>query len=192
MNIDINVNIYEKPKAKNNENIQASSPEIIVGLEDVKKIRNAIREYLIFVGMDNHNNVRTVEVLGMGASNHVIVDTKEIIRTALFNACDKVALVHNHPSNSLKPSKEDIYLTDMARGILDVFNIELVDHIIVTTNEYVSMTREKIHGNSYIYDDIEKMDKGLLFEENTKLKIEIAELKKLLEKNKEQEDELEM
>ena len=49
---------------------------------------------------------------------------KNIVRMALLTVSERVVLVHNHPSNSLMPSKEDIYLTNYISKILKIFNIK--------------------------------------------------------------------
>ncbi len=176
------INVIQKPKKNSKENFEITSPEMVIKLKEVKEIRNAIREHLLCVGLDYGYNVRNISVLGIGTSNNVIIDTKEIIRNALFSASDKVILIHNHPTNSLEPSKQDKHLTNISKHILNVFNIELIDHIIVTEKGYLSMKRSREFDNNYGADEIDKLEKELLYEENLKLKHEIDELKLLIPK----------
>ena len=174
--IEINVNIIEKPKKNINEDIKITCSSDIVDLKDVQAIRNAIREHLLFIGLDNGNNVRNITLLGIGSACDVIIDTKEIIRTALYSASNKIVLVHNHPSNNLKPSKEDFHLTSVTNEMLKVFNIKLLDHIIVTEKDFMSMNKiQKISQENEI-QDISNLSKGLLLEENQRLKQELFEL----------------
>lgn len=137
----MNVDIIEKPKKNISEDIKVSSSTDVLNLKDVQEIRNAIREHLLFIGLDNRNNVRNITLLGIGTSCNVVIDTKEIIRTALYSASDKVILVHNHPSNNLEPSKDDFHLTSVTNEMLKVFNIKLQDHIIVTEKDHISMDK---------------------------------------------------
>lgn len=174
--LPINVDIIEKPKKNISKDIKVSSSSDIVNLKDVQEIRNAIREHLLFIGLDNRNNIRNITLLGIGTTCDVIIDTKEIIRTALYSASNKVILVHNHPSNSLEPSKEDYHLTSVTNEMLKVFNIILQDHIIVTEKEYISMDKiQKISIEKNI-KSIDNIEKGLLLEENQRLKQQINEL----------------
>jgi DNA repair protein RadC len=53
-----------------------------------------------------------------------------------------VALVHNHPSGNLTPSKEDAALTKRVADCLGLFNIKLLDHIILTEDAYFSFDSE--------------------------------------------------
>lgn len=179
----MNVNIIEKPKENIDENIKVRSSTDIFNLKDVQAIRNAIREHLLFIGLDNRNNVRNISLLGIGSTCNVIIDTKEIIRAALFSASDKVVLVHNHPSNNLEPSKDDFHITSVTNEMLKIFNIKLQDHIIVTEKDYISMDKIQKISKERNIETIENMKKGFLLEENQRLKQQINELKQKLQIN---------
>lgn len=179
--MNITVSVINNPQKNISEDIKVRCTSDVVKIKEVQAIKNAMREHLLFIGLDNKNNVRHISLLGIGTSHNVIIDTKEIIRLALFSASDKVILVHNHPSNSLEPSKDDLNFTNVTNGILKVFNIKLLDHIIVTEKEYVSMEKiQKVSNNSEL-EIIDNMEKGLLLEENKRLKQQIEELQKINE-----------
>ncbi len=178
----MNVDIIEKPKKNISEDIKVSSSTDILKLKDVQEIRNAIREHLLFIGLDNRNNVRNITLLGIGTSCNVVIDTKEIIRTALYSASNKVILVHNHPSNNIEPSLDDIHLTSVTSEMLKVFNIKLQDHIIVTEKEHISMDKIQKICNEKNIDSINNLQKGLLLEENNRLKQQIKELQNKIKK----------
>lgn len=189
--MNINVNIIDKPNTNITEYAKVKTPEDVIKIKDVQAIKNAIREHLLFIGLNNQNEVINTTLLGIGTTNNIIIDTKEIIRNALFTASDKVILVHNHPSNSLKPSKDDIYMSNITNQILKVFSIEMLDHVIVTKDDYLSMNYDKFINKNYEDSEIDTMTKGLLFEENQKLKQEIQELKGEIEKYKNKDFEKE-
>ncbi|HJJ18522.1 MAG TPA: hypothetical protein OIM61_04550 [Clostridiaceae bacterium] len=178
----MNVDIIEKPKKNISADIKVSSSTDIVKLKDVQEIRNAIREHLLFIGLDNRNNIRNITLLGIGTSCNVAIDSKEIIRIALYSASEKVILVHNHPSNNLVPSKDDLHLTDVTNEMLKVFNIKLQDHIIVTEKDFISMSKIQEIGKERNLKSINTLQKGLLIEENERLKKQIVELQKKIEK----------
>ena len=178
----MNVDIIEKQKKNISEDIKVSSSTDILKLKDVQEIRNAIREHLLFIGLDNRNNVRNITLLGIGTSCNVVIDTKEIIRTALYSASNKVILVHNHPSNNIEPSLDDIHLTSVTSEMLKVFNIKLQDHIIVTEKEHISMDKIQKICNEKNIDSINNLQKGLLLEENNRLKQQIKELQNKIKK----------
>lgn len=179
----MNVDVIEKPKKNISEDIKVSSSTDILKLKDVQEIRNAIREHLLFIGLDNRNNVRNITLLGIGTSCNVVIDTKEIIRTALYSASNKVILVHNHPSNNLEPSKDDFHLTSVTNEMQKVFNIKLQDHIIVTEKDHISMDKIQKIGKENNIKSINNLKKGLLLEENERLKQRINELQKEIGKS---------
>lgn len=164
---------------KNNNKIfgKISCTSDIYNLEEVQEVKDALQEHLLFLGLDNCNNVRTIKVIGIGGNSGIYVDSKDIIRTALITESNKVILVHNHPSDSLKPSMEDIHLSNITNKLLNVFNIKLLDHLIVTSEEYFSMEKSRKIDRKYIDDTIEYLDKALLLEENIKLKENVLEEK---------------
>lgn len=175
--MNLEINIIDKPEKNIEDEIKLKSSSDVVELKDVQAIRNAVREHLLFIGLDRANNVRNISILGIGSSCDVVIDTKEIIRTALFSASDKVILVHNHPSNTLEPSPSDLHLTNVTKQILDVFHIELLDHIIVTEKDYICMQKINKIAKEYNSSPIQTMTKGFLIEENERLKQEISRLK---------------
>ena len=184
MNIDVPV--LTKTGKNINEDVKILSSTDIVNLEQVQAIKNAVKEHLLFIGLDRGNNVRNISILGIGSNCEVLVDSKDIIRTALLSCSERVVLVHNHPSNNLEPSKADIHITNITNNLLKSFNIELLDHIIVTEKGYISMEKIKKFNKNYSNDEINKVEKQFLFEENLKLKLEIEKL----QNNKEKEENL--
>ena len=75
----MNIDIIEKPKKNISEDIKVTSTTDVLEIKDVQAIRNAIKEHLLFIGLDNGNNIRNVSILGIGTSCEVIIDTKDII-----------------------------------------------------------------------------------------------------------------
>ena len=173
----MNIEILNKLPKNINEDIKLKSSSEVIEIKDVQAIRNAYKEHLLFIGLDNGNNVRNISLLGVGSNCNVLISTKDILRTALLSCSDKVILVHNHPSNNLEPSSADRHITNVTNQILNTFNIELLDHIIVTEKDYISMEQIKRIDRNYTNDSLNKMSNGFLLEENQKLKEQIELLK---------------
>lgn len=188
--MNIEVPILTKTGKNIEKDIKVLSSTDIVNLKQVQAIRNAIKEHLLFIGLDRGNNIRNISVLGIGSNCEVLVDSKDIIRTALLSCSERVVLVHNHPSNNLEPSNPDIHITNITNNLLKTFHIELLDHIIVTEKEHISMEKIKKFNKDYTNDSINEMTKGFLIEENKRLKQEIETLKNSKEEieNTSQED----
>lgn len=82
--------------------------------------------------------------IGKGGLSHVVADIKIIMRHALENMSSQIILCHNHPSGNLKPSKEDMTLTEKLIQAAKLFDITITDHIIVCDNKYVSFRDESL------------------------------------------------
>lgn len=177
----MDLQILTKTEKNIKEDIKILKTSDVVEIKEVNEIRNAVKEHLLFIGLDRGNNVRNISVLGIGSNCEIMIDSKDIIRIALFSCSDRVILVHNHPSNNLKPSSKDLHLTNITNQILKVFNIELLDHIIVTEKDYMSLEGEKRINQKYQSNDLDNMNKGLLIEENLQLKNKIRELEKQID-----------
>lgn len=145
--MSISIEIQKKPKVI--EEIKLEKSDEVYDLEEVQEIKDAVQEHLLFIGLDRGNNIRNISLLGIGTSNEISIDSKYIVRTALITASDKVILVHNHPSNKLEPSNNDRHITNVTSKLLKAFNIELLDHIIVTENNYISMGAIKAIDRDY-------------------------------------------
>lgn len=180
--MSLSIEIQKKPKGIQEKNIINKASQIYE-LQEVQEIKDAIQEHLLFVGLNMKNHVRNIRLIGVGHSHGISVDSKEIIRTALLTASDRVILVHNHPSNGLSPSKEDLYISNITNKLLKVFNIEFLDHIIVTENDYLSMAENNTIDRDYENIEMNFMEKNFLIEENEKLKEQIEVLACKLKSN---------
>ena len=189
------LSIEIQKKEKHLENRKVSSPEEVFNLKEVQEIKDAIQEHLLFLGLDRVNNIRNISLLGIGTSSHIEIDTKYIVRTALITGSDKVILVHNHPSNSLKPSMQDKEISNITNQLLRAFNIQFLDHIIVGEDSYTSIGSLGLIDEKYESERTKLINKITLMEENKKLKDEVLKLKSELKiyKNlkKEEEEEYE-
>ncbi|UHO40451.1 DNA repair protein RadC [Chryseobacterium capnotolerans] len=90
--------------------------------------------------LNNSNKVIYTSQLTQGGISQSIVDVRVLFRTALEHFSTGVIVAHNHPSGSLKPSKEDITITQKIKEAGKVLNIQLLDHIIITQNSYFSFS----------------------------------------------------
>lgn len=83
-------------------------------------------------------NVIGTKLVGRGGLTGTVVDVRVILKAALLANATSIALCHNHPSGSLRPSREDDRLTESVKKGAEAVNISLIDHVIVTTNGFYS------------------------------------------------------
>lgn len=80
--------------------------------------------------------------ISAGGLASTAVDVRCILREALLKRAVAMALCHNHPSDSLRPSKEDDTLTEQVNKAARVMNIRLIDHVILTDGNFYSYADE--------------------------------------------------
>lgn len=68
------------------------------------------------------------------------MDARGIIKRALLRNATAIIIAHNHPSGNPVPSVSDIHKTDLIRKACSLFDIALVDHIIIAENAYYSFS----------------------------------------------------
>ena len=73
-----------------------------------------------------------------------VADPRIILKKALEEDAVSIILCHNHPSGNLKPSKADEELTYKIRNAAKFFDIQVLDHIIVSTEGYYSFADDGI------------------------------------------------
>ena len=77
-----------------------------------------------------------------GGLSATAVDVRCILREALLKRASSMVLCHNHPSGSIRPSKEDDVLTRQLSQAGECMNIRLVDHVILTDGAFYSYADE--------------------------------------------------
>ncbi|MEW6448556.1 MAG: DNA repair protein RadC [Bacillota bacterium] len=102
------------------------------------------REEFRVILLNTKNRVIQVETVAVGTLNSSGVEPREVFKSAIRRSAAAVILVHNHPSGDPTPSREDVALTQrlVQAGVL--VGIEILDHIIIGDNRYVSLKAEKL------------------------------------------------
>ncbi|MFT6281163.1 MAG: DNA repair protein RadC [Salibacteraceae bacterium] len=94
--------------------------------------------------LNRANNILAYEQLSKGGVSGTVADGKIIFSQALQHKACAVILAHNHPSGQLKPSASDIKLTKSLVKFGRLIDIQVLDHLIITANNYFSFVDEGI------------------------------------------------
>ena len=97
------------------------------------------QEHLRVLLLDAKNCVVDIPTVYVGNVNTSVIRVGEIFRDAIRNNCPFIIVAHNHPSGDPTPSREDIATTERIAQAGDLLNIEVLDHIIIGHNRYVSL-----------------------------------------------------
>lgn len=92
--------------------------------------------------LDRRNNVLGQKRVSSGGVAGTVVDAKMIFKPALERYASHIILAHNHPSGSLKPSSQDLNLTEKIKTAGHYLDIKVLDHLIITAVGYYSFSDE--------------------------------------------------
>jgi len=92
--------------------------------------------------LDRANKVLRKLNISNGGVSGTVVDPKKIFKLALDHNASSIILAHNHPSNNLKPSDNDIKLTKKLQHAGKALDIPVLDHVIVGNDNYYSFADE--------------------------------------------------
>jgi DNA repair protein RadC len=129
-------------KEKKNMRPKLDTPEKVYGY--VSDIHSASREKFIAVFLDIRMRVIKRAHISVGTVSASIVHPRDVFRPAIENNASNIILVHNHPSGDEMPSEEDITIT---RNLIEagrIMGINIVDHMIVTENNYYSFKENSL------------------------------------------------
>lgn len=97
------------------------------------------REELRILILDTKNRVQKIVTLYTGSLHMLVVRVGELFQEAVRLNAASIILVHNHPSSDPTPSPEDVQITRKAVEAGRLLNIDVLDHIIIGKDRYVSM-----------------------------------------------------
>lgn len=130
---------YLKDKWNKNEIVDSSS-KAGKYLLDLFAGQNYEMFYLIC--LDTRNKIIQTSLVHEGTINEVHIYPRIIVETALRHKANSVVLAHNHPSGSIVISKADEEATKKIKLALNAISIQVMDHIIVAGDQYVSFAEE--------------------------------------------------
>lgn len=138
------VKLYELKK------LQTDFPEskILSSKHSEKFIRQFYNDDLeifesFFILLLNRNNTTLgYAKISQGGISGTMADIKIIAKYCVDSLASAVILCHNHPSGNLKPSEQDIRLTKQIKEGLKLLDVKVLDHIILTTDSFYSLTDE--------------------------------------------------
>ena len=128
---------------------KADALNAISGFEDIgayvlPKFVGRTVETVMLISLDNKNKIVACNIVAEGENNNATVSKRKIMEEAIKVNATKVVLAHNHPMGFAVPSPEDVYMTEEIYGFLKSVGIELIDHIVIAEDDFVSMAASGI------------------------------------------------
>ena len=100
------------------------------------------RELFCVVNLNTNLTPINMNVVSVGALNVAYVHPRDAMKSAILSNAAYMMLIHNHPSGSMTPSKEDIKITDQIQSAASLMGIPVLDHIIVGRHQEFFSIRE--------------------------------------------------
>lgn len=97
------------------------------------------KEHFIMLTLNSRNHLINVNQISIGTINASLIHPREVFEPALRQLAAQIIIAHNHPSGDPEPSTEDVAITNRLLEVARLMNIDLVDHVIVTSNRYFSL-----------------------------------------------------
>lgn len=152
-----------KLTAEIREKIISSSSIVAQVMRDIlKSNRFSIddREHFWIVGLNLYNNLNFVELVALGDHEQVKMTSTDVFRVALIKNVPKLVFVHNHPKGSLTPSSADKHATLCLIRLAEMVGIEVVDHIIISEDDYFSFSEDGILDEIKLSDEYRLLDRA--------------------------------
>ncbi|NNV55650.1 RadC family protein [Limnovirga soli] len=108
------------------------------------KLQHKKHEVFAVIYLNRANKINHYEIISEGGITGTVADPRIILKKALENDAVNLILCHNHPSGNLKPSRADEDLTHKIKEAARYFDINVLDHIIVSEEGYFSFADEGI------------------------------------------------
>ncbi len=104
----------------------------------VALLKGHTREAVYILCFDNmHHLIKEVK-LAEGSPGSVTIEPRKVMDAVAHTATTAIMICHNHPSGMRTPSHQDFVATDNIKRLVNTIGIELIDHVIVVDNDYVS------------------------------------------------------
>ena len=98
----------------------------------------------MLLSMDNRRKVLNCSVVYEGSVSATEVNIRLLLQQALRDNATMAVIAHNHPNGHAVPSESDIRTTEVVRRALKVAGVQLVDHLIFSEDDYISL-RQSAH-----------------------------------------------
>lgn len=145
MNLDYKVGEVElayKPTTRSRSKVLSSAEAYQILLPTYKEGTINYKEYFKVLFLNQASQVLGYTLISEGGITETTVDVRLILQAALLTNSVSLILAHNHPSGNLKPSKLDIELTKQIKEAAKLMRINVLDHIILTSDKYYSFADE--------------------------------------------------
>ncbi|KUO70898.1 MAG: hypothetical protein APF81_08955 [Desulfosporosinus sp. BRH_c37] len=110
----------------------------------MEEMRFLDREHFRVISLSTKNHVLGISPVSIGSLNSSLVHPRECFKEAIRRNSNAIILLHNHPSGDPTPSQEDIEVTRRLADGGKILGIEVLDHVIIGDNRFISLKERGI------------------------------------------------
>ena len=130
-------------KEKLPKKITFDSPQVVAtSLQE--QIGREKKEHFYILALDSRNNLVKMSNVSIGTLDASLVHPREVFKEAIQASAAQVIIAHNHPSGDPEPSEGDLVITNRLVEAGKILEIAVVDHIIVTSTNFLSFKERKL------------------------------------------------
>ena len=107
--------------------------------DQLADIRDKKQEYFVCLTLDGANRLISKRIITIGTLTSSLVHPREVFAEAISDRAASIIVAHNHPSGNLQSSDADRQVTERLKEAGVLLGINLIDHIIVTSKDFVSI-----------------------------------------------------
>jgi len=122
------------------QNTKITSAEDVY--HELKEYSTKKQEYFLVITLDGASHIIEKRIISIGTLNQSLVHPREVFADAVTDRAAGIIIAHNHPSGQLEPSLEDRRVTKRLKEVGTIMGIELLDHVILSREGYVSFREE--------------------------------------------------
>ena len=119
---------------------EITSPEAAADLL-VPLLQDLDREHAVTLNLDVKHRLIATTTVSIGSVDHTFMGPREVFRDALLHGAGAIVIAHNHPSGDAEPSRDDERITRRLGQAGDILDIEVLDHIVIGHQRWVSLAR---------------------------------------------------
>ena len=108
-------------------------------VEQLADIRDKKQEHFVVMTLDGANRLIAKRTITIGTLTASLVHPREVFADAITDRAASIIVAHNHPSGNAHPSIEDRKVTQRLQQSAELLGVDLLDHIIVTKNNYAQL-----------------------------------------------------
>lgn len=136
--IKVSYNLPDNSRAK----IKDSGSIYQLALKAWNKDTIEMQEEVKVLMLNRANEVIGIYELSKGGISGTVIDLKLLLSVALKCLASGIVVIHNHPSGSMIPSRQDISITEKIKIACNYLDITLLDHLIISKNDYYSFANQ--------------------------------------------------